>query len=83
MSKEKIIQPAFPTMDYNERVNGIAHFTDNPGMDLRDYFAAKAMQTIMVANTKSAVVWSLLPEEVANQSYLIADAMLAERSKNP
>jgi hypothetical protein len=39
--------PAFPTTDYDERMAGIGTFTDNPGMTLRDYFAAKALQALI------------------------------------
>ena len=45
------------------------------GMDLRDYFAAKAMQGLCSYNT--AGEWRI----IAEISYLIADAMLKEREK--
>jgi hypothetical protein len=49
------------------------------GMTLRDYFAAKAMQGIIVA------VGEVLPkdphQQVALDAYKFADAMLAERKK--
>lgn len=49
-----------------------------PGMSLRDYFAAKAMQA-MVANN-----WPIIAEDgdaLAATAYKLADVMLAERAK--
>ena len=43
------------------------------GMDLRDYFAAKAMQALISFYDK--------PENIAKYAYIQADAMLKERSK--
>lgn len=53
------------------------------GMTLRDYFAAKAMQAQIASagyrfNTSADVK---LVERMAGRSYIIADAMLVERSK--
>jgi hypothetical protein len=48
--------------------------SDSLGMSLRDYFAAKAMQSLVAldnANNINIAIWS----------YEIADAMLAEREK--
>ena len=45
------------------------------GLSLRDYFAAKAMHGLIVG------VDSPLYENLANMSYRMADAMLAEREK--
>lgn len=66
---------AFPTTEqnyWNENVR-------NEGMTLRDYFAAKAMQG-MVANPG---MWDLINERhaqsVAQDAYLIAEAMLSAR----
>lgn len=44
------------------------------GMTLRDYFAAKAMQGILAGNSTKV-------HEIAQASYIVADAMLKERSK--
>lgn len=46
--------------------------------DLRDYFAAKAMQGICA--TSDCVLRETM-EAAAREAYLMADAMLAERSK--
>lgn len=54
----------------------------DPGMTLRDYFAAKAMQSELINNNQ----WMLkeggqIPDHLnlAKESYLIADAMLKAR----
>ena len=52
------------------------------GMDLRDYFAAKALAVHMAAlstwDAGSPEAWQ---QEISRLSYMTADAMLAERSK--
>lgn len=45
----------------------------NEGMSIRDYFAAKAMEKYM--NTLPSIL------QVAEASYMLADAMLKERAK--
>ena len=42
-------------------------------MDLRDYFAAQAMQRLVDLVTH--------PKDVARNAYIIADAMMEEREK--
>jgi hypothetical protein len=59
--------PAFPTG------TGVTPY--NPGMTLRDYFAAKAMAGLLTAE----IVGEYSNEHVAEISYLIADAMLKAR----
>lgn len=54
---------AFPTV-----VGGV-------GMDLRDYFAAKAMQAYLTGD------YDLYAEEIVERSYRIADAMMEARNK--
>lgn len=49
--------------------------SDAPGMSLRDYFAAKAMQGLLAA--ESSGTW----DKFAEWSYQAADAMLEARSK--
>ena len=52
------------------------------GMSLRDYFAAKAMQTIVGLSPGGHFSPSeKVGEYMARKSYQIADAMLAERAK--
>lgn len=74
--------PAFPTQGYDHgaAMNGIGvTVTDNEGMTLRDYFAAKAMQSILIS--PDAQIRSAPDETHAQWAYLMADAMLAERDK--
>jgi len=49
----------------------------NPGMTLRDYFAAKAMTGLLTAE----IVGEYSNEHVAEISYRIADAMLKARQE--
>ena len=44
------------------------------GMDLRDYFAAQAMQRLVDLITH--------PKDVARNAYIIADAMMEARERN-
>ncbi|WP_144814125.1 hypothetical protein [Enterobacter sp. DE0047] len=59
-------KPAFPTSEANH----LKDYSD-PGMSLRDYFAAKAMQAIVDVSHN--------PELFANHAYKVADAMLRAR----
>lgn len=54
------------------------YFVQFPGMTLRDYFAAKAMQGMFAADTDTSVKPI---ERKAAEAYLMADAMLAAREK--
>ena len=54
--------PAFP------------HGTCGQGMSLRDYFAAKAMQSLVALDRTAATM-------TAEDAYAMADAMLAARAK--
>ena len=62
--------PAFPS---HGSMGEVAH----EGMDLRDYFAAKAMQSLIIANGPAPQGgWPTYAERTA---YLVADAMLKAR----
>lgn len=71
--------PAFPTSAFpiyvvSEEVDNLnIKKVDFPGMNLRDYFAAKAMHLISLNNVPFG------PEMVAKEAYEIADAMIAQR----
>jgi hypothetical protein len=52
---------------------GPSVYKDNEGMTLRDYFAAKAMQSIFEETCSYSTI--------AERSYEMADAMLKEREK--
>ena len=49
----------------------------NEGMELRDYFAAKAMQALL-STTKDE---QRFPDEVTSIAYEVADAMIKARGK--
>lgn len=49
----------------------------NSGMTLRDYFAAKAMQSFIVTNTQTR------RSIIASMAYQMADEMMEERDANP
>jgi len=65
-------RPASIDPEYDARV------PSQEGMTLRDYFAAKAMQAIIIAKPEQVQIggWPVYAEETA---YLIADAMLKAR----
>jgi hypothetical protein len=54
------------------------HLENQDGMDLRDYFAAKAMQSL-VMNFENDATWNAY--EQAFFAYKIADAMMQERKE--
>jgi hypothetical protein len=70
MSNTNTGGPAFPSSEYDPRYN--RHVAIG-GMTLRDYFAAKAMQGIMVRSKDTP-----LPS-VAKYAYVMADEMLKAR----
>ena len=63
--------PAFPS-------------ADNPGMSLRDYFAAKAMQVILTSQYEDGIYLGDSDNDsehvCARSAYIMADAMLNERN---
>jgi hypothetical protein len=74
MSNTNTGGPAFPTKQYNRNIMA---FEEVGGMTLRDYFAAKAMQALIIANGPSPQGgWPTYAERTA---YTIAEAMLKAR----
>lgn len=69
MSNTKTGGPAFPLETSNAMLN--------PGMTLRDYFAAKAMQGFAAADD---VGWKSI-DHIAETAYEWADAMLKAREE--
>jgi hypothetical protein len=59
----------------NEAAFPNPHRTDELGMTLRDYFAAKAMQGIYASNP--SLDWTT--EDIVREAYCSADAMLKAR----
>lgn len=58
--------PAFPTKHHDD------------GMTLRDYFAAKAMESLILVYGSMAPSWT---EVIPKSAYSMADEMLKERSR--
>jgi hypothetical protein len=65
--------PAFPVTEANGCNSGA------PGMSLRDYFAAKAMQAQMTAFWAMETGHGWPNAEIAREAYALADAMLEAR----
>ena len=63
---------AFPTSNYQKIVPISTGYSE--GMTLRDYFAAKAMQSFVLNK-------NILLDDAAELSYKMADAMLIAREK--
>lgn len=73
---------AFPCQQL-ETQDGTWNQTYDPGMSLRDYFAAKAMQGMLAyPGDTMRGSWhnNSAPHEVASAAYEYADAMLAGRA---
>lgn len=68
MSNTNTGGPAFP-------VPGLHENNDYDGMTLRDYFAAKAMQAILLDPRNESDSYNI----DANNAYMVADAMLKAR----
>jgi hypothetical protein len=66
---------AFPVIDFETKEDGYIYW--DSGMDLRDYFAAKAMQGIV----DSSVEAGLETTQIADSAYRIADAMMKARTE--
>lgn len=66
---------AFPV--YNQPTDGFSFQATSEGMTLRDYFAAKAMQGIVISIGALDKV-----DDLVGAAYEIADAMLEEREKH-
>ncbi len=62
---------AFPGNKKIHHGDGTTHIVYSLGMDLRDYFAAKAMQVIAAQATQAP--WA----RIAQNAYAAADAMIA------
>lgn len=74
MSKHDTGGPAFPvTFQHDDSSSGCT--AEIMGMDLRDYFAAKAMQGICAHPD----TWGFTIPSVATRAYEMADAMLKAR----
>jgi hypothetical protein len=66
---------AFPIIDFETKEDGYIYF--DQGMDLRDYFAAKAMQALLFDIKAIQVDMN----KTADLSYKFADEMMRAREK--
>lgn len=75
--------PAFPELK-GETVGEISLYESRPGMALRDYFAAKALQGLISSGAKvgSLEIKEPLASNLAMASYTLADAMLVARKES-
>jgi hypothetical protein len=57
---------------------------DHQGMDLRDYFAAKAMQALMSHETfiNAVSAQRVPPSALVKQAYMFADLMMEARNES-
>ena len=73
------MEPAFPSTETND-----SHL--NPGLSVRDYFAAKALGSLLTTaphGTRFGIRHAETANNYALAAYAIADAMLAARTQNP
>ncbi len=70
--------PAFPALPITRKSNGELLY-QSAGLTMRDYFAAKAMQTLLIAQPKD---WPMgFDVSVSVAAYQMADAMLKARGE--
>ena len=67
---------AFPTT-YRNYDESISH--DCSGMDLRDYFAAKAMQAIISKSDDASLNIDEIDNWIGSYAYVVTDAMMEAR----
>ena len=70
---------AFPTT-YRNYDDSISH--DCTGMDLRDYFAAKAMQAIIGKSDDVSINIVEVDNWIGDYAYVVANAMMKARETN-
>jgi hypothetical protein len=58
-----------------------SNYEENNGMDLRDYFAAKAMQAIIGKSDDASINVVEIDNWIGHYSYTVADAMMEARKK--
>lgn len=79
MSNTNTGGPAFPTENARQTGSSTWHYE---GMTLRDYFAAKAMPTVIADWLKTGDIHPdpEIVEVIARDCYAVADAMLKARA---
>ena len=82
MNTNPRFEPAFPVTD--TVIEGRSFEPDYMGMSLRDYFAAKAMQSFLTAagiNKAGIPGTNNFEYFISEMAYKLADAMIYERGK--
>jgi hypothetical protein len=71
---------AFPSAEpiYSKDIVGVK---ESAGMDLRDYFAAKAMQAIIGNSDQASLEVGEVDNWVGDYAYVVADAMMEARER--
>jgi hypothetical protein len=71
---------AFPIQGLSETVDGVSYKSVlEQGMDLRDYFAAKAMQAIITKCDEKSSEIEHIDSWIGSYAYTVADAMMEAR----
>lgn len=81
MAKKDDGGSAFPGEGARLWQDGTWNKTHCPGMSLRDWFAGLAMQGYLASTPVDDDIADLIKGSLAQDTYRLADAMLAERSK--
>lgn len=68
---------AFPRNQWAGGPKSSDHVNE-PGMDLRDYFAAKAMQGLL---SNSALIDTFPTDWITKEAFKVADVMMGERHR--
>jgi hypothetical protein len=55
--------------------------TNSRGMTLRDYFAAKAMEAVIINSDRGSTVVDEIHTWIGNYAYIVADAMMKAREE--
>lgn len=70
-------EPAFPVNELDQSTGDM--FAQHMGLSLRDYFAAKALPSVIIMCVDDPRGGKDYPEYCAEESYKMADAMLKAR----
>jgi len=78
MSEKKDGGPAFPVRVITSTAIG-DHVSELPGLSLRDYFAAKALQGLLACPNNTRVDGLSTRDSVSKVAYILADCMIEAR----
>jgi hypothetical protein len=74
---------AFPSIDWDSQIESKNNQLTpiSSGMDLRDYFAAKAMQAIIGKSDDASLNIDEVDNWIGSYAYVVADAMMEARDR--